>query len=571
MVLNIGLFNISAGSPTEEIWLAGINTVPHDVTLDNNFKSIISGKISGSELVIGLVGAVGANLGTIVKDLAACLAKYDYSSQEIHVSELIDTFASIPKFRKSDYFQRTNALMTAGDDARKNSGENAILALGVVDQIHGYRKELQKKGRPISRRAFIVNSLKHPSEVTALRQIYGAGFILIGVYVKLESRKYYLRHTRGLSNSNIAKLMTRDESEGPEYGQKTRDTFHLSDFFVHLMAGDRSERRKTQATLSRFLEIVFGHPFRTPTFDEYAMFMAFAAAVRSSDLSRQVGAVVAKNDDILASGANECPRAGGGTYWPIVTDMKSVEDVQGGREYTLGGDTNDKHKARIIRDSVEVMKKAWRDASRQPISGKEWRLLMDALEHSPIQDITEYARVVHAEMTALLTCARNGASCRKATLYVTTFPCHNCAKHIIAAGVERVVYVEPYPKSKALEFHKDSAIEGFASERDKKEFRVIFEPFVGVGPRRFYDLFSMNQGSGYPLKRKNKVSGKILTWDEKTGIMRVPELPWSYLDREIISVKILEQHMKGKIYAKPKKCKPGKVKANRRTVAKRKK
>ena len=34
-------------------------------------------------------------------------------------------------------------------------------------------------------------------------------------------------------------------------------------------------------------------------------------------------------------------------------------------------------------------------------------------------------------------------------MYVTTFPCHNCAKHIIAAGLERVVYLEPYPKSRA--------------------------------------------------------------------------------------------------------------------------
>ena len=44
----------------------------------------------------------------------------------------------------------------------------------------------------------------------------------------------------------------------------------------------------------------------------------------------------------------------------------------------------------------------------------------------------------HAEMEALLSCARSGVSTRGATLYSTTFPCHNCAKHIIAAGVARV-------------------------------------------------------------------------------------------------------------------------------------
>ncbi|MDN3612645.1 hypothetical protein QWZ16_23945 [Vibrio ostreicida] len=29
---------------------------------------------------------------------------------------------------------------------------------------------------------------------------------------------------------------------------------------------------------------------------------------------------------------------------------------------------------------------------------------------------------------------------------VRLFPCHNCAKHIVASGIKRVVYVEPYPK-----------------------------------------------------------------------------------------------------------------------------
>jgi deoxycytidylate deaminase len=217
------------------------------------------------------------------------------------------------------------------------------------------------------------------------------------------------------------------------------------------------------------------------------------------------------------------------------------------------------------------MKKTWMETSSDRISEKGWAQLEAALEDSPIQDITEYGRVVHAEMTALLTCARNGVSCCNATLYVTTFPCHNCAKHIIAAGIERVVYVEPYPKSKALNFHSDSAVGGFASEKNENDNRVIFEPFVGVGPRRFFDLFSMKQGSGYPLKRKDKKTGKILTWDEKDGIMRIPELPWSYLQREVISVNIMKQHLKGEKNGQPKEDKSREVKANRRSTAKRKK
>ncbi len=70
--------------------------------------------------------------------------------------------------------------------------------------------------------------------------------------------------------------------------------------------------------------------------------------------------------------------------------------------------------------------------------------------------MTEFGRVVHAEMDALLSCNRAGIPTIGSTLYCTTLPCHNCAKHINASGITRVVYVEPYPKSRALDFHSES-------------------------------------------------------------------------------------------------------------------
>jgi hypothetical protein len=131
-------------------------------------------------------------------------------------------------------------------------------------------------------------------------------------------------------------------------------------------------------------------------------------------------------------------------------------------------------------------------------------------------------------MEALLSCARNNVSTRQAHLFSTTFPCHNCAKHIIAAGITRVVFIEPYQKSKAVEFHTDSISVGF----EPAESTVHFEPFVGIGPRRFFDLFSVRLGAGYPLKRKDD-DGLVIPWDlSKTSTLRVQMLPGSYLDLE---------------------------------------
>jgi hypothetical protein len=143
-------------------------------------------------------------------------------------------------------------------------------------------------------------------------------------------------------------------------------------------------------------------------------------------------------------------------------------------------------------------------------------------------DITEYGRPVHAEMEALLSCGRSGVSSRGATLYSTTFPCHNCAKHILAAGVARVVYVEPYPKSKTATFYGDSVVLGPSNG----DGRVGFEAFEGVGARRFFDLFSIGPSSGYPVKRKAKGGRVREDWTRTSAEVRVPLLPNSYMLRE---------------------------------------
>ena len=55
-------------------------------------------------------------------------------------------------------------------------------------------------------------------------------------------------------------------------------------------------------------------------------------------------------------------------------------------------------------------------------------------------------RTVHAEENALLQSAKNGHAIKNATCYVTHSPCLNCFKHIINAGIQRIVWSETYKK-----------------------------------------------------------------------------------------------------------------------------
>jgi deoxycytidylate deaminase len=78
------------------------------------------------------------------------------------------------------------------------------------------------------------------------------------------------------------------------------------------------------------------------------------------------------------------------------------------------------------------------------------------ISDSQFMDALEYGRIVHAEMSAISDAARNGRAIKDTVLYSTTFPCHMCAKHIVAAGIAKVIFLEPYPKSLASDLHSDS-------------------------------------------------------------------------------------------------------------------
>lgn len=466
------------------------------------------------ELVIGLISSVGTNLEVVTTKIKERLSLFKFRSHEIRVSsDIIAPLTGSANY--SNDYHRIDDLMSKGNALREESECNFILSLGIIakiDEIRGKSTQANIKGV-----AYIINSIKHPEEVHRLREVYGSSFFLFGVFSDEQRRFDNLTKNKGINEGDARKLIARDEDEAAGHGQHTRDTFHLADFFL---SQDGKDDKLTN-DIKRALELIFGNPFITPTFDEFAMYMAFSSALRSADLSRQVGAVLAKNDAIMSTGANDVPRFGGGLYWPKFNPKSnSYEDYPDGRDYVKGYESNAKQKEQIIEDILSKLPRNMKD--------KVENVLSDSL----IQDITEYGRVVHAEMEAILSCARSQVSTQDSSIYCTTFPCHNCAKHIIAAGIKRVVYVEPYPKSKAYEFHSES----ITSDINESQ-KVVFEPFIGIGPRVYFNLFSLVNGNGHKIKRKDKL-GSVLIWDEGNASLRIRNLPMTYLDKEKISVRL---------------------------------
>ncbi len=131
---------------------------------------------------------------------------------------------------------------------------------------------------------------------------------------------------------------------------------------------------------------------------------------------------------------------------------------------------------RIVQSLVQssVLPEAGKDAAVKTI-----------LSDSRVKDLIEFSRAVHAEMHAILGASRvAGDRIVGGKIFVTTYPCHSCARHIVAAGITEVFYIEPYRKSLATRLHSDAMTEALDDSG-----RVRLLQFDGVAPRRFIDLF----------------------------------------------------------------------------------
>ncbi len=372
------------------------------------------------------------------------------------------------------------------------------------------------------KRAYLIDSIRHPAEVRLLRRTYAYSFALIGVVCEEAERekrilgKYFTDPER-LKQGNkerVRTFMSRDADDTINtHGQHVIDAFFEADFFVDNTASDPTDAGQLlDESLARLVSIISHDRVVRPSIEETAMHHAHSARVRSACMSRQVGAALVGSDGtVISTGSNEVPRAGGGVYGENFSTDSIVEDDRCVFRGTPSCSSNTEQN-KIIDELIK--------------SVPELALIEDKIKLSAIirktrlGQLIEFSRAVHAEMDALLSAGRNGNSTIGTRLFVTTFPCHYCARHIVSAGVYELQYIEPYPKSLAVHLHSDSIevdpskwvpperrslrqefrAEGVIEQR-KNPGKVLFHPFVGVAPRLYGRAFEET------WRLKNKITG----------------------------------------------------------------
>jgi deoxycytidylate deaminase len=452
-----------------------------------------------AELFIGLVARMGVDTREFSELTAELLHEYDYEVIEIKLSDVLKELKLFSDLPQSPVESRYDAYIEAGNEVRRLTQNQAAMARFAVAQIIDARANDEGGPTLLTRRAFIINQLKTRQESEFLRSVYGEHYVQISVHADYAHRETVLakriasEHFENPRHENwrtkAGELLDKDNAQENEpFGQRVRDVFPMSDVVV-----SAQEPQAMRDQIGRFLRALFGDFRITPTREEYGMQLANTASLRSADLSRQVGAAIMNDQaEVQALGCNEVPKAFGGTYWE--------GDGNDSREFQLGADSNDKRKREMLLDIGQKFRKAGllkEEFSNDNLLKKSLIDRTDSIiDDAQFMDSLEYGRTVHAEMNAITDAARNGHAIRGCTLFCNTFPCHNCAKHIVASGIRRLVYLRPYPKSYASDLFDDSiSIDHSLGLED----RVEFNQFIGiVGPiyERIFSKVRWKEGDG---------------------------------------------------------------------------
>lgn len=469
-----------------------------------NFAQISKGKNTKEkilntyteELFFSICSPIGSLKESAINQLKSQLEnKYNYQVKIIKLSEFIDDlkireFAALQG--KTEIFSKYDFNIKMGNELRNIYSSQILTELSIAE-IHTDRaaqlgeSHLTDSLYKSRRFCYIFDSLKNIEELKLLRSVYTDNFYQVGIFSPLNERIDNLI-SKGFSLPEAEEIIHIDEYQNFNEGQNVRGTFVESDFFLRI---SNESLEKLESKIGRYLNLIFESQVVTPTIEETSMFYAKSAANNSSCLSRQVGASITDSKgNLLSTGWNDVPKFGGNLY----RDTDSNDD----RCFLKGHCTNDREKD-ILTDNISDILLS--DESIKDLFTKDsifniakFDEFKSKIRNSKVKDLIEFSRSVHAEMHAIILGSQiTGSQMINGNLYCTTYPCHNCARHIILAGIKEVYYIEPYVKSLCLKLHDDSITE---DEKDDSKVRILI--FDGVSPRK-YQIFFTNFG-----ERKNK-------------------------------------------------------------------
>ena len=319
-------------------------------------------------MVIGLTGANGSGKTALAHSLQEAGFYYLSLSDEIRAE--LDRLG-LPPTRET--------RIEHGNRLRREGGR-AVLAQ-------------RTRARLLADRNYVIDSIRHPDEIAALRQL--PDFHLLHLEAPLELRYQRARARNDVrtprSLAEFEELEQRERRGADPEAQNLDACAALADARLVNDGTLEELRERARQTIQQWIQAGAGHDGR-PGWDAYFMSIARIVASRSNCLKRKVAALIVKDKRIISTGYNGTPR--------------------GVRNCNQGGCPR---------------------CASLAASGTQ----------------LDECLCSHGEENAIVQAAYHGISIKDSILYSTFSPCLQCTKMIINAGIREVIYNSEYPLNQA--------------------------------------------------------------------------------------------------------------------------
>lgn len=399
----------------------------------------------------------------------------ELSSKDLNtIDEMFKAFIEIRKkitdVELEDYFNnKIDELhfQNFGDNLRKTG--NAFITDSnlrdyknlpiIAKEVNRYIKYCRNRTDGKNADCFVIDAFRNPAEVEFFRRY--DQFFLISLYASEKTRRERLEKAfcgdtlHGNYNfiQKFREIDKRDWGNDSNINELDKQNVSRCYYMADISFNNDDEVLEFDLELFkkfiRYYALIVSPGCIQPTKEETFMNLAYSLSLRSSCISRKVGAVITdKAGFVLGLGWNEVAHGQIGCGLRLKEDFLSNTELFSMnifREIFSEDDfvqytTSDS----ICFKDVLSEKKIREKLSRTKLSGSDKNAALQVLNIKRL----EYCRSLHAEENALLQVAsRGGMGVNEGEIYTTTFPCELCAKKIYQSGIKRIYFTEPYPNS----------------------------------------------------------------------------------------------------------------------------
>lgn len=309
-----------------------------------------------------------------------------------------------------------------------------------------------------------IDAIRNPYEALYLRDKYKA-FYLMSINTDENSRLRRLSNLTKDEIENLDMVEYGDKIDTPEksfYHQNIQGCIEIATIHIHNKDTYDNKYFDLTQQIVRYLALIQHPGLVTPTSIERCMQIAYNAKLNSGCLSRQVGAVVTRNDfSIQSVGWNDVPKG------QVSCNLRDVHDFCVNRNHQLHSkyELENKHFLKVM-EAVDEQLSVAKEKKNHDEQIKEYcdmntpYCFKDIYQGMTGEKNQVHTRALHAEENAFLQITKyGGTGVKGGYLFTTASPCELCSKKAYQLGISKIFYIDPYPgisKEHILSFGNDN-------------------------------------------------------------------------------------------------------------------